>query len=235
MKQILLSVTTMLFVAAAAMAQPQSKAQGPRGPHMMPQHHGPRVAMKMVKLTDEEVAARFARTLRLDEEKTAAFAPVFVEFLADKAEVDEQYPVMPRRMFGHSTMHKEQLTAEQQEQTKARMGQMFAKRKVVFKLHSDYRPQFLSVLNGRQYHRMMGMLDDPRMFVKFVRISSEENEDKQPELTAVPEGLADAIESVKNDGARSTGEWYSINGLQQNGQPSQPGIFINNGKKVLIK
>lgn len=234
MKRILLFVTTMMFVAVAAMAQPHRGPQGPRGPHMMPRHRGPRVAMKLVKLTDEEVAAKFARTLRLDEAKTAAFAPVFVEFLTDKAEVNKQYPAEPRQMFKRP-MHKEQLTETQKEEIKAQHKQMSAKRKVVFKLHNEYKPQFLEVLSGRQYHRMMGMLDNPWMYVKFVRVSSEEDENKQPETTSVPEGIADAIKSVNSDKAGDADEWYSVNGVRQNGQPSQSGIYVKNGKKVLVK
>ncbi|MBQ9203025.1 MAG: hypothetical protein IJ155_02155 [Prevotella sp.] len=29
--------------------------------------------------------------------------------------------------------------------------------------------------------------------------------------------------------------WYTIGGQRLNGQPSKPGLYINNGKKMIIK
>ena len=238
MKQIVLIVTSMLFVVTAAMAQPQRGPQGPRGSHMMPQHRGPRAAMKLVKLTNEEVAAKFARTLRLDEEKAEAFTPVFEAFLASKAEVDTQYPVQPRRM-AFRPMHKEQPTEAQVAEMKAVHKEMMAKHKATFALHKEYRQQFLDVLNGRQYHRMMGLINDQRMYEKLVRITPKTDEDKtntdeeQQVNARGTDGIASSIGAVT--GNTSDSEWYSINCVRQNGQPSQTGVYVRNGKKVLIK
>lgn len=239
MRRILLIVTTMMFVVAAAMAQPQRTPQRTQhGPHTMPQHHGPHAMMKMVRLTDEEVAAKFARMLRLDEEKAGDFTPVFETFLASKAEVDTQYPAQPRRMAQH-TMHKEQSSETQMAEMKVQRQKMMAKHEATFSLHKEYRPQFLEVLNGRQYHRMMDMLRDPRMYVKFVRITPEADEEEETlsEQQVSPrsegEGIASSIGAVH--GNAQAGEWYSISGVRQNGQPTQTGIYVRDGKKVLLK
>ena len=37
------------------------------------------------------------------------------------------------------------------------------------------------------------------------------------------------------DSTAKTGIWYSLSGLRLNGKPSAPGIYINNGKKIVIK
>ena len=37
------------------------------------------------------------------------------------------------------------------------------------------------------------------------------------------------------DSTAQTGIWYSLSGLRLNGKPSAPGIYINNGKKIVIK
>ena len=48
------------------------------------------------------------------------------------------------------------------------------------------------------------------------------------------QGVASGIKDVRSDADRS-GRWYMLNGQQLQGEPTQKGIFINNGKKVVIK
>jgi hypothetical protein len=31
------------------------------------------------------------------------------------------------------------------------------------------------------------------------------------------------------------GEWYDLNGRKLNGKPAQKGIYIKNGKKIVVK
>ena len=33
----------------------------------------------------------------------------------------------------------------------------------------------------------------------------------------------------------SAGAWYTVNGVKLNGKPTTKGMYINNGKKVVIK
>jgi hypothetical protein len=42
-----------------------------------------------------------------------------------------------------------------------------------------------------------------------------------------------AIETIANDKVDNT--WYNLQGVKFNGMPSVPGVYINNGKKVIIK
>ena len=44
----------------------------------------------------------------------------------------------------------------------------------------------------------------------------------------------DAI-SIRTDRDNSTGTWFTLDGRQLNGYPTQKGIYINNGRKVIIK
>ncbi|MBO4721618.1 MAG: hypothetical protein J5629_01645 [Muribaculaceae bacterium] len=49
----------------------------------------------------------------------------------------------------------------------------------------------------------------------------------------VTESEPNAIETIATDKADNT--WYNLQGVKFNGMPSVPGIYINNGKKVVIK
>jgi hypothetical protein len=43
-----------------------------------------------------------------------------------------------------------------------------------------------------------------------------------------------AIESLPDGSAIQSGEWYTVDGLKLTGKPTQPGIYIVDGKKVSI-
>ena len=49
----------------------------------------------------------------------------------------------------------------------------------------------------------------------------------------ITEAEPNAIETIATDNADNT--WYNLQGVKFNGQPSVPGIYINNGKKVIVK
>ena len=49
----------------------------------------------------------------------------------------------------------------------------------------------------------------------------------------VTESEPNAIETVATD--KTDNNWYNLQGVKFNGQPSAPGIYINNGKKVIVK
>ena len=226
MKRILLVVMTLLVVVGAS-AQPP---RGPHGPRGFRPHPGPR-AFKVVELNNDEVAAKFARSLRLDETTADAFAPVVVEFLNDRAAVREMFPVTRRPL--RRAMMDEQPSEEQMAVMKVERAQMMAHRQADFELNKDFRPRFLEVLNNRQYHRMMRLLGDRGMYVKFERIADEEKVDETK--NRAPEDIANGIQSIDNDKTETTGEWHAINGVTLKGQPTQSGIYVKDGKKVLVR
>jgi hypothetical protein len=43
------------------------------------------------------------------------------------------------------------------------------------------------------------------------------------------------IESIDNGELTMDNSWYTIDGKKLNGKPTQKGLFINNGRKVVIK
>lgn len=48
------------------------------------------------------------------------------------------------------------------------------------------------------------------------------------------DGTNDIVQPVSNTTAE-TQSWYNLQGVKMNGQPTQKGLYINNGKKILIK
>lgn len=54
--------------------------------------------------------------------------------------------------------------------------------------------------------------------------------------TVYVSGTATAIESIKMEETRSTTDdaWYTITGIRIN-EPTQAGLYIHNGKKVIIR
>ena len=48
------------------------------------------------------------------------------------------------------------------------------------------------------------------------------------------DGVATRIDDVESAGHVSTG-YYNMNGQKMNGQPTQSGLYIVNGKKVYVK
>ena len=61
------------------------------------------------------------------------------------------------------------------------------------------------------------------------RMITIEEPNGETNVTAISEVNVDAKASVKAEG------WYTINGVKLNAAPTQKGLYINNGKKVIIK
>ena len=40
---------------------------------------------------------------------------------------------------------------------------------------------------------------------------------------------------VIDNGQRTSGDWYDLNGRKLEGRPTKKGVYINNGRKVVIK
>ena len=54
-------------------------------------------------------------------------------------------------------------------------------------------------------------------------------EDIDGSVTAISQVKAGEFQAVKADG------WYTLNGVKLNAAPTEKGVYINNGKKVVIK
>lgn len=55
-------------------------------------------------------------------------------------------------------------------------------------------------------------------------------------LIEEPNGTVTEINSIAADGSlQESNGWYSVNGVKMNGAPTQKGIYIHNGKKVVVK
>ena len=49
------------------------------------------------------------------------------------------------------------------------------------------------------------------------------------------DGSTTSINAVTGETTNSADSWYSVDGMKLNAQPTQKGVYINNGKKVVIK
>ena len=54
-------------------------------------------------------------------------------------------------------------------------------------------------------------------------------------LTMVFADVTTGVKSVSSDNEDLQNDWYSLDGTRLNGKPSQPGIYINGRKKVVVK
>ena len=68
----------------------------------------------------------------------------------------------------------------------------------------------------------------------FFEISSTKNDGKYL-VNDVTDSYTTSVEAVTTQTENTDNRWYNINGQVLNGQPTQKGIYINNGKKVVIK
>lgn len=210
--------------------------QGPKGP----QAFRPRPGHKnftVVALTEDEVAARFARHLRLDSEKAAAFAPIFTAYRAALKEVMEQNPVTfkPKGPKDPKGAKAQKPTEEQIAEMKAMREKFAAQAKAIREVRNEYKESFLEVLSKHQYRWLQYLERDMSMYVKFVRQQDEEKTEEEPQATAPArdEDLAAGIGSVEKNDAAST--WYSVDGTRVTGQPTKSGIYVVDGKKVMVK
>jgi hypothetical protein len=51
------------------------------------------------------------------------------------------------------------------------------------------------------------------------------------------ESVVNGIDGLTDDATQEEGEgnWYTVEGVKLNGKPTAPGIYINNGKKIVVK
>lgn len=210
--------------------------QGPKGPQAFRPRPG-RKQFTVVALTEDELSARFARHLRLDSEKAAAFAPIFTAYRAALKEVMEQNPVTfkPKGPKGPKGEKAQKPTEEQIAEMKAMREKFAAQAKAIREVRNEYKENFLEVMSKHQYRWLQYLERDMSMYVKFVRQQDEEKTEEEPQATAPArdEDLTAGIGSVEKNDAAST--WYSVDGTRVTGQPTKSGIYVVDGKKVMVK
>ena len=54
-------------------------------------------------------------------------------------------------------------------------------------------------------------------------------------INDVTSSYTTAIGAITTQTEKTDNRWYNINGQVLNGQPTQKGIYINNGKKYIVK
>jgi hypothetical protein len=49
------------------------------------------------------------------------------------------------------------------------------------------------------------------------------------------DGVTDGIDTVLTDITPRGDHWYNLQGMRLDGSPSTPGIYIRNGRKVMVR
>ena len=75
---------------------------------------------------------------------------------------------------------------------------------------------------NRAYLRLPSSLVDDTQIIKLWW----GNEEVSPIATSISEATQDKIQSD---------EWFTIEGMKINGKPNQPGVYIHNGRKIIVK
>ena len=52
---------------------------------------------------------------------------------------------------------------------------------------------------------------------------------------SLKESMESSINSVESDATRIDGTWYTLSGTKLDGKPTAKGIYICNGRKIVIK
>ena len=96
-----------------------------------------------------------------------------------------------------------------------------------FLLNSDLMGIPVNLVDGANFRMENAGTYDLEIFV------SQLDKAAKSYVLKVTESEPSAIETVATDKQDNT--WYNLQGVKFNGMPSVPGIYINNGKKVVIK
>ena len=96
-----------------------------------------------------------------------------------------------------------------------------------FLLNSDLMGIPVNLVDGANFRMENAGTYDLEIFV------SQLDKAAKSYVLKVTESEPSAIETVATDKQDNT--WYNLQGVKFNGKPSVPGIYINNGKKVIIK
>ena len=245
MKKILAIAVAFLLVGGTLMAQPK---QGNKQPQ---------------KLTEEQLsqmlAKRMACNLQLDEDKTAKFVPIYVDYRADLKQVWEKYSDHPKAkpekpQPGAEKQKPRQLSDEELEKMNANR---FARSRATIDVEETYYNRFLTVLNQRQYEKMKQLEKMHLQRMKNERMRRMPNGKfngkpngqfkGKPNFPQRPNGgeakqrkapVAEnttGVESVEQQ-SRKSDRWISMNGVPVDGVPTTSGIYMNSkGERVYFK
>lgn len=90
------------------------------------------------------------------------------------------------------------------------------------------------VCNGKQFVKVRGAgtLGANKAYLKFVTNQQQ----SAPQYISISGDLGEGTTRIDNLNVNDNenGEWYDLNGRKLNGKPAQKGIYIKNGKKVVV-
>ena len=91
------------------------------------------------------------------------------------------------------------------------------------------------VCNGKQFVKVRGAgtLGANKAYLKFVT----NQQLSAPQYISISGDLGEGTTRIDNLNVNDNenGEWYDLNGRKLNGKPAQKGIYIKNGKKIIVK
>ena len=91
------------------------------------------------------------------------------------------------------------------------------------------------VCNGKQFVKVRGAgtLGANKAYLKFVT----DQQLSAPQYISISGDLGEGTTRIDNLNVNDNenGEWYDLNGRKLNGKPAQKGIYIKNGKKIIVK
>jgi hypothetical protein len=89
----------------------------------------------------------------------------------------------------------------------------------------------IKILPYRAYYTTSAPSNVSRFNVLFLDIA--DGTDSGESVVSEDGGFVDAIDTLQNESTKTV--WYNLNGQQLNSRPTLPGVYVVNGKKVLIK
>ena len=91
------------------------------------------------------------------------------------------------------------------------------------------------VCNGKQFVKVRGAgtLGANKAYLKLVT----DQQQSAPQYISISGDLGEGTTRIDNLNVNDNenGEWYDLNGRKLNGKPAQKGIYIKNGKKIVVK
>jgi len=233
MKRFLLMIVSLLMITGSVMAQRPQVAQRPQFRHHGFMMHRAPMHRHVKKMTDEQLATHFAQHLRLDDEKTGVFVPIYTNYRIAMKAVADQYATS-FRLFRVKGQKAERPTEEQIEKMKSDFKARYEAEMAVRK---EFAESFLAVLSARQCVRLARLEREHWMYM--MPDKKVKDEQKEEETIAVnsrseiSEGLASGIEGLNQ--SEKAGAWYSLDGAKLDAQPATSGVYIKDGKKVLVR
>lgn len=230
MKRILLMTVAILLMAGSTLMA-QTK----------PGNKPPRLTEEQVS---QQLALRMACCLRLGEEKTAKFTPIYVEYRSELKQVWEKFSTHPKVEKPARGEKPRQLSEDELKQMNMNR---FARSRATIDVEEKYYKRFLTVLTQQQYDTMQKLEKMHLQRMKEERMKRMQQPKSQPKRPS-PRGNADikqrkapaeditlSVEETPSQEGKKSDRWVSMTGAQLDGIPTTSGVYLNNGKKVLVK